>query len=150
MQQKLRGAIGKASSRHVVPAILLLILISGVVVGVRAWPAPVGLMTRGSSLAGAEPPSAQTEAVSVVLGPNKFTPVSVTRAAGPFRLEVSNQSGTQEVTLQLRRDNGGEIVQEWRVQSGTQALSEVVDLAHGGYNLSVAQNPACLFHITVQ
>jgi hypothetical protein len=151
VQQRLREATGKASLRNVVSLIVLLILISGAVIGVSAWSRANGGALRLPFLKSAAPSGSQTQAVSLTLGPNKFAPASVTRAAGPFRLEVTNQSGAQAFTLQLKRDNGGGGVHEWRVQSGAgQTWSETVELAQGGYTLSVAENPACLFHITVQ
>jgi hypothetical protein len=124
-------AISKASARNVVSLILLLLLVSGGVIGARALTAT------------------PTETVSVVLGQQCFTPESVTSAAGQVRLEVANQSGAPHVTYQLRRDGGG-LVQEWKVESAAQTLSEMVELTQGGYVLMVAENPACLFHITVQ
>lgn len=148
-QQRFGKAISTASFRNVVSIALLLILISGVVIGARAWSAPVGKVGE-PILAVAAPSGSTTETLSVVLGPRGFTPAAVTRAAGSFRLEVANQSGAQDLTLQIRRDSGDGVVQEWRLQSGAQSWSGVVDLEQGGYVLTVAENRACLFHITVQ
>ncbi|HEY0324118.1 MAG TPA: hypothetical protein VGC66_24445 [Pyrinomonadaceae bacterium] len=150
-RQRLRKALSKASLRNIASVILLLIFISVAGIAAGAWSLSAGGAKRLPIPSCAAPPASQVETVSVVLGTRAFTPASTTRAAGAFRLEVTNQSGAQEVTLQLRRDNGGALVQEWRVQSGAaQTWSEVIDLAQGGYTLSVAENPACLFHITLE
>jgi hypothetical protein len=145
-QQRLGKAISTASFRNAISIIFLLILISGVVIGACAWSAPTG----GAVREGATQSGSAAETVSVVLGPHAFTPAAVTRTPGPFRLEVANQSGAQEITLQIRRDSGGSVVQEWRVQGGAQTWSAMVELEPGGYDLTVAENPACLFHIAVQ
>ena len=147
-QQRSGRAISTASFRSVISIILLLVLISGVVVGARAWSAPVGKVGM-PVLVGEAQTGSTTETVSVVLSPHAFTPAAVTRAAGAFRLEVQNQSGAQDLTLRIRRDGGG-VVQEWSVHGTAQTWSEVVDLPQGGYDLTVAENPACLFHITLQ
>jgi len=134
-KERLMKMMNKVPLRSVVAVALLLLLAGAVVLGASAWLRP----------------HPQAETVSVELGSSKFTPGSATRGPGLFLLEVTNRSGRQAFTLQLRRDNGGDIVHEWGVQAGEgQTWSETVDLPQGGYNLSLAENPACLFHITVQ
>lgn len=147
-QQGLGKALSTASFRNVISIILLLTLLCGVVIGACAWSAPGG-KPGASTLGGAAQSGSTVETVSVVLSPHAFTPAAVTRAAGQFRLEVVNQSGAQDLTLRIRRDGGG-VVQEWSVHGTAQTWSEVVDLPQGGYDLTVAENPACLFHITLQ
>lgn len=128
MKQMSRGYL-----RNVLSVAVLLMLIGGAVIGARAWS------------------RAQSQTVSIEMGTHQFTPASVTRIAGPLHLEVKNQSGRQSFTLQLKRDNGGAVVQEWNVQAGAgQVWATDVDLQQGGYNLSVVENPACMFHITAQ
>jgi hypothetical protein len=127
----IRKAVGKTSLRKVISIAFLLLFVSAGVIGARALT------------------STSVETVSAVLGQQGFTPAAVTSGVGEVRLEVTNQSGAQNVTLQLRRDGGG-LVQQWTLQSGAQTWSGVVNLQEGGYVLMVAENPACLLHITVQ
>jgi hypothetical protein len=151
IKQRLRKEIDRASLRNIMCAALLLILITGGVIAAGRWKAAAGGGVNVPVLSSANQQSTPAETVSLVMGTRAFTPASTTRATGPFRLEVVNQSGMQSFTLQLRRDNGGSLVQEWNVQVGAgQVWSADIDLPQGGYNLSVAENPACLFHITVQ
>ena len=90
----------------------------------------------------------QTGAVSTTLKSNGFQPAAVTRA-GQFTLSISNQSGVDGLSLVLKRDSG-EQVRQISMPAGTSTWSDVIDLPAGGYTLVEVNNPAWLFHITVQ
>lgn len=146
-QHRSSGVFGKLSLRSG-GIIGLLLIFSGLVVGAHLWrkTAPaVGALLPAAAVRS----SVQTGTVSVVLGPDGFAPASVTHASGTFSLAVENQSGAEEITLRLKHDGSGQ-VGEWTVPSGTQTWNQTVELAPGGYMLSEANNPAWLFHITVQ
>lgn len=108
-----------------------LVLCSTLAIGARAWFA------------------ATVDAVSVTVNANGFAPSEATCAAGNLNLSVSNQSGTEGLTLRLMRDSG-ELVQEIAMPQGTQQWSGEVMLSSGGYTLMEANHPAWLFHINAQ
>ncbi len=131
-------------SRTVVTVLLSL---SGLMIGAFAWSesAPVS----GQPVLASAAQIASHQTVTTVLGPEGFTPPYVMRAVGAFRLEVENQSGVENLTLQLKhRDGRG--VGEWPMPEGAQTWSEVIDLMPGVYILSEANNPAWLYQITIE
>jgi hypothetical protein len=92
----------------------------------------------------------QTQSVTVVLSAEGFQPAEITRPAGQFTLLIESQSRSGELVLQLKRDGAREVIREIRVPEGATSWSEELELAAGGYNLRAANNPAWLFHLTVQ
>lgn len=116
---------------RVVLLISAVLLFSTLAIGARAWL------------------RAPLETVLVTVTVDGFAPSEVTRAAGSFNLEVSNQSGAEGLTLKLMRDSG-ELVGEFIIPQGAQQWSEEVSLTAGGYTMTEANHPAWLFHITAQ
>jgi hypothetical protein len=92
--------------------------------------------------------SPRLEAELVVLGPNGFEPVSVTRPAGQFLLAVDNRSGIGDASLRLDRE-AGERLREVRVPKATPDWNTVVDLTPGTYVLTEADHPSWSCRITI-
>lgn len=126
-----------------------LLLVAAVVVSARAWNHPASRTVTSVFATPTMASPADVDTISVVLSPHGFTPSDTERASGQFYLTVDNQSGVQGLTLQIKHDRGG-MVKEWSVPSGTQTSNELIDLPAGGYVLTEANNPAWLFHITLQ
>lgn len=91
----------------------------------------------------------QSSAVVAHLGSEGFTPPETTRAAGTFTLTIERE-GTGAQVFQLKRDGEQAIMRELTVPAGESSLSEELDLVQGGYVLRAVDNPAWLFHLTLQ
>lgn len=120
-----------------------LITISLLIFGGMAVGAVAGYRAIGSR-------TEQAQSVTVVLSAEGFQPAEITRSAGQFTLVIENQSGSGELVLQLKRDGAREVIREITIPQGATTWSEELELNAGGYNLRAANNPAWLFHITVQ
>jgi hypothetical protein len=148
-QERVRAALSKVSFR-IAGTIGLLLVFSGLVIGARLWWVPAVAVASLKPATTTAQSTAQTGPINVVLGQHGFVPASVVHTSGAFNLVVENQSGVEVITLRLRRDGVAGQVGEWMVPSGTQTWNQTVELASGGYMLSEVNNPAWLFHITVQ
>src|SRR5947209_10846866 len=127
---------GGALAAVVVAAI---VVVSAVGISARAW---LG-QPRATAAAGQG-----IEEVGITAKQDGFTPAQVTRAAGRFRLTVTNQSGKDGLTYRIYKPGGEEV---YRGQpTGSADWSEEFDLPAGQYVFSEVNNPAWLFYITVQ
>jgi hypothetical protein len=88
------------------------------------------------------------EAEMITLRPAGFEPAEITRPAGRFLLAVSDQTGLEDVRIQL--SEGEKKIHEVRLSGGKRLWRKVVDLAPGEYRLAEASHPewGCLITIT--
>ena len=91
----------------------------------------------------------QAETVSLTLSARGFEPAQMARPAGRIQLVVENRSGVEGLTLRLKREPG-ETVQEYQVPAGAAQRSGEVELTAGRYTLMEANQPAWLFHLTIE
>ena len=106
--------------------------------------AAAGSCWRGSHAQG-QPPSE----VRTTLHSTGFDPAHVTCAAGHIRLTVVKGSGTDALTLRMKR-MGGDVVREDQVPAGPSEWTGEYDLAAGTYVLSDVNDPARLFYVTAE
>gem|GEM_PF-6818435 len=78
-----------------------------------------------------------------------FDPAHVACAASHLRVTVVNESGTDGLTLRMKR-MGGDVVREDQVPAGSSEWTGEYDLSAGNYVLSEVNNPAWLYYVTVQ
>jgi hypothetical protein len=141
----------RAKSIRILCAGLGVILLSALGFGAQAWLKPQGGNV-WSRLFLTNTASAQQEdlqKVTVMLETDGFSPASMTRAAGSFLLVIDNRSGADSLSLQLRHDGKGKVL-EYSVPAGAQNFSQEIVLEPGEYTLKEVNHPAWLFHITAQ
>lgn len=131
-----RNNKANATQRSTRAALAVVALAFTVAVAASCW--------RGSHAQGQQPSEART-----TLHSTGFDPANVTCEAGRLKLTVVNESGTDGLTLRMKR-MGGEVVRESQVPSGTSEWTEEYDLTAGNYVLSEVNNPAWLFYVIVK
>lgn len=82
----------------------------------------------------------ELDEVSLILGPEGFTPGEVRRPAGRFMLSVDNRSGLNNVTFVLRRGDGNKVL-EIKVSDRHGDWSEMIELQPGKYTFSEVSHP---------
>jgi hypothetical protein len=129
--------------------------LSGLVLGARAWRAParstrtmpeIVKATSASVVPQRRRADIQAELITIV--PHGFEPLKLTRPRGRFLLMIDNRSGLETVTLRLTLE-GGPRVREMRVPREQPDWSEVVDLEVGRYVLSEANHSDWVCVITI-
>jgi hypothetical protein len=84
----------------------------------------------------------------VTIRPTGFEPAEVSCPKGRFLLMVDNRSGLTDVLLRLVHETGHQEREE-RVSQGKLGWREVFDLPPGRYQLTEANHPNWVCHITI-
>src|SRR5437588_6709699 len=136
MIRMLSGNNMSNATRRSTRAALVVLLLAVIVAVTASW--------RGSHAQVQPPSEART-----TLHSTGFDPAHVTCAAGHIKLAVANESGTDGLTLRMKR-MGGDVVREDQMPAGSSEWTGEYDLSAGNYVLSEVNNPAWLFYVTVQ
>lgn len=84
----------------------------------------------------------------ISVGPDGFQPAELTRASGRFLLAINNRSGLEELSLQLRREDG-QLVQQARVNRKQPNWRSIVNLSAGTYRLTETSHPDWICTIVI-
>lgn len=103
------------------------------------------------------PTSSQNSSVShidvvrITAVPTGFEPNEIERPTGPFLLAFDNQSGLEDVTMQLRRVEGNNHtnLRELKVSLKQLRKREVITLPPGRYEMTEANHSNWVCHITI-
>jgi hypothetical protein len=133
----------------------VLLSLSGLVLGARAWRVPAGSTKTLPEIVKAAAASmvpqrrrADIQAELITIVPHGFEPEELTRPRGRFLLMIDNRSGLESVALGLTRE-GGPRVREMRIPREGPDWSEVVDPEPGRYLLSEANHSDWVCVITI-
>jgi hypothetical protein len=96
-----------------------------------------------------EAQGSQLEAELITLTPSGFEPSKVLRSTGPFLLAINNQTGLEDLSLRLERQNGAQ-EQEVRFQSGRVRWRQRVNPPAGNYSLRVVGHDDWVCRITIR
>lgn len=84
----------------------------------------------------------------ISVGPDGFDPKNITRPGGRFLLAINNRSGLEELTVQLRREDGT-LLREARVNRKQPNWRSIVNLPEGTYQLTEANHSDWVCRIVI-
>ena len=120
-------------------------------VGVRTW---IGRSTPASnapSLARQEyVRKSSIEVELITFRKSGFEPKEMTRPKGQFNLVINNQSqATEQLTFSLSEARGNKLKDVKLDDRGKHRFSDLLDLNPGNYQLTVAEHPEFVCHLTI-
>ena len=93
--------------------------------------------------------NANPEIEFIILRPEGFEPLQITRPKGPFVLLVDDRSGKERSSLKLQRMKG-ENLKDLHTNRKKSEWYDLIDLPPGDYVLSDTENPARRCQITLR
>jgi hypothetical protein len=132
------------------PTIILLLITVGLTLSASAW------LSSGETIAQSLPAATlrqdrltPQERGIIRLLTNGFSPPEVSGTSGQYRLVITRPSRSEEVVLQLKRENG-ELVQEIAMPEEKLNWTMLIELEAGSYTLTVVNHPQWVCRLTVQ
>ncbi len=125
-------------TRYLTIALAVLVAISGLAAGARAWRRSVGERLM---------PIAQMESELITVTPHGFEPREITRPPGAFLLLIDNRSGLNTVNPRLTLDTLD--VLDLTIPREQPDWSDVLNLQPGVYLLTETGHPGWLCRVTI-